>query len=214
MKVISFSLWGDKPMYMHGAIMNIQLAKEYYPGWECWFHVDETFSKDFQHKLTLEGGRVVRIGTSLGAYHGMFWRFTPNDDPEVEIFVSRDCDSRISPREVAAVNEWIASDKKFHTMHDHYHHRSVPVLGGMWGAKRGCISDMEGKILAWRNYTRKGIDQDFLRDIIWPTVKSRSLNHSSIPNRWAESVPFPEHEKTFVEYVGQAFNEKDESFIP
>jgi len=32
-KIISFSLWGDKPMYTIGAIKNAKLAEEIYPGW-------------------------------------------------------------------------------------------------------------------------------------------------------------------------------------
>lgn len=214
MKVVSFSLWGNNPMYMKGAIENIKLAKIYYPEWVCRFHLDNTASESNIDILRDMDTEVIRIGQSKGPYHGMFWRFYPSDDPYVEAFISRDCDSRISPREVAAVDEWIKSDKDFHTMHDHFYHRSVPVLGGMWGAKRGCISRMQEEILAWGNYTRKGIDQDFLRDRIWPLVKAKSMNHSSINNRWGESIPFPPHDKTFVEYVGQAFDENGKSFIP
>jgi len=44
----------------------------------------------------------------------MFWRFWAADDPEVGIMLSRDCDSRISDREIAAINEWLESDKDFH----------------------------------------------------------------------------------------------------
>ena len=39
MKVISFSLWGDNPIYTVGAIRNAELAETIYPGWECWFFV-------------------------------------------------------------------------------------------------------------------------------------------------------------------------------
>jgi hypothetical protein len=38
-KVISFSLWGDNPTYTIGAIKNAELAKEYYPDFECWFYI-------------------------------------------------------------------------------------------------------------------------------------------------------------------------------
>ncbi|KAK8405419.1 hypothetical protein O3P69_001755 [Scylla paramamosain] len=45
-----------------------------------------------------------------------------------------DVDSRVSQREVAAVEEWLASRKMFHVMRDHPSH-NVPVLGGMWDAR-------------------------------------------------------------------------------
>ena len=33
--------------------------------------------------------------------------------------VSRDLDSRVSPREVEAVREWLATSRTFHIMRDH-----------------------------------------------------------------------------------------------
>ncbi len=54
---------------------------------------------------------------------------------QVETFLSRDLDSRINPREVAAVEEFLASDKaKVHVMRDHPAHVAF-MMGGMWGAK-------------------------------------------------------------------------------
>lgn len=221
MKIISFSLWGDKPLYNVGAIENIKLAKEYCPDWKCRFYVDNTVYTDTLNKIENNGAEVVVVQKPLGGnadfekpYRGMFWRFLPADDKDVEAFVSRDCDSRISPRELSAVGEWMDSDKCFHTMHDHRYHMCVPILGGMWGAKRGCIDGMADKIIAWNDFSKKGVDQDFLGKIIWPLVKDKSINHSSLPNKWAVSSPFPAHKKTFVEYVGQAFNDNGESFIP
>jgi hypothetical protein len=54
-------------------------------------------------------------------------------DPEVELFVSRDLDSRFSAREEAAVAEWVESVRALHAMGDHPWH-PVPMLGGGWGA--------------------------------------------------------------------------------
>ena len=48
--------------------------------------------------------------------------------------MSRDLDSRIIPREISAVKEWIRSERVFHTMRDHPLH-NFPVLGGLWGLK-------------------------------------------------------------------------------
>jgi hypothetical protein len=38
-RVLSFSLWGDKPIYNIGAIKNAYLAKHFYPDFECWYYV-------------------------------------------------------------------------------------------------------------------------------------------------------------------------------
>jgi hypothetical protein len=38
-RVLTFSLWGDKPFYNVGAIKNAHLAQHFYPNFECWFYV-------------------------------------------------------------------------------------------------------------------------------------------------------------------------------
>ena len=127
MKIISFSLWGNLPMYTKGAIVNIELAKEIYPGWTCRFYVNSTVEESVINEIEGKGGQIVRITDNRGAFWGMFWRFLANDDPDMEMFISRDCDSRLNYRERVAVEEWEKSDKCLHIMHDHYAHRSVPI---------------------------------------------------------------------------------------
>ncbi len=53
---------------------------------------------------------------------------------QVDTFFSRDLDSRINHREVAAVREFLSSDKSVHVMRDHPAHVAY-MMGGMWGAK-------------------------------------------------------------------------------
>ena len=38
MKLITFSLWGQDPKYLVGAIRNAELASEIYPDWICRFY--------------------------------------------------------------------------------------------------------------------------------------------------------------------------------
>ena len=57
---------------------------------------------------------------------GQLWRFVPIFDPLVSEFHSRDLDSIVSQREVAAVNDWLAAENKtFHIMRDHKQHGSA-----------------------------------------------------------------------------------------
>ena len=64
------------------------------------------------------------------------------DDPTVEFALVRDVDSRPTVRELLAVNEWVSSGLKFHTIRDHLQHR-VPVMGGMFGMRRGLFDGGE-----------------------------------------------------------------------
>ena len=53
---------------------------------------------------------------------------------QVDLYVSRDLDSRSNERELAAVQEWLDSSKEFHFMRDHPQHKTT-ILGGLWGCK-------------------------------------------------------------------------------
>ena len=60
--------------------------------------------------------------TDIAKVFAMIWRFFPTLDPQVDMYMVRDLDSRISEREVAAVTEWIQSGKSVHSMRDHPDH--------------------------------------------------------------------------------------------
>ena len=90
---------------------------------------------------------------------------------QVDIYISRDLDSRINSREAAAVEEWLKSDRDFHFMRDHPLHGTT-ILGGAWGTKlyspmvrreweRTWALGMEDPIL-WANRSANGPDQEFL----------------------------------------------------
>lgn len=133
-KVVSFSLWGDLEHYTIGAIENAKsIGREFYSGWESWFYTHSSVSQGIQEKIKDAGGKIIPSESSKD-FSMLFERFKPMCDPDVSIFVSRDCDSRISDKEYQAVLEWENSDFQFHAMRDHFHHH-LYVMGGLWGAK-------------------------------------------------------------------------------
>lgn len=208
--IIAYSLWGDNPMYWVGALKNIQQAKEYFPNWICRFYIDDSSIPELIETIKGENVEVVLV-KSKDSFHGMFWRFWAVEDPEVDIFLSRDCDSRFSDRELAAINEWLASDKDFHIMRDHPYH-TVPILGGMWGCRNGILKNVNFSetIEKWNQFGRKGIDQDFLGQVIYPFVKDKSLEHSEFNLNFGNLTrPFPTKRINY-EYVGDIFDENDE----
>jgi len=216
-KIISFSLWGNIPMHCGGAVENIKLAKEFYPDWVCRFYIDDTVEKSVVENILKEGGEISMVKEKLGSFSGMFWRFFANDDPEVERFLSRDCDSRLSIREKVAVEEWIASGKILHTMHDHYFHNGVPIMGGMWGAKTGAIKNIRGMIMGWPMHDKKGCDQQFLKYIIWPLLKDNVLRHDNgYQMQYGPANRFPKHPpvKFGGTFIGEIFDENNVSMNP
>lgn len=133
----------------------------------------------------------------------MFWRFRAALDETATRFIIRDADARLSPRDAAAVQEWVASGRLFHTMHDHPEH-GVPILGGMWGAVSGFLP---------RNLLQDWIDsgandQGWLESVVWPLVRSETLDHSSfLCHRFgaAEWRGFPTQRAGVHDFVGNIF---------
>ena len=191
MNYISFSLWGDKPLYNVGAIRNSELIKTIYPNWKMVLYYDSTTPLDTIDQLIKNDVLCIDM-TDVNIY-GMFWRFLACDLGDAEYVCFRDCDSRISEREYLAVKEWIDSGKTLHVMRDHPAHR-IPygndrpgLLGGMWGidSKKIQITDMVINYNANRKLSY-GSDQTFLRDI-YKTFEKDRFTH----DEFTEKLPFP-----------------------
>lgn len=178
-KVISFSLWGNNPLYTVGAIKNADLAPQIYPGWICRFYTDATVPSEVIKNLARRDYvEIVSMKKSSDDFSGSFWRFLAINDPEVEITIIRDADYRLNWREKAAVDEWLASGLPFHIMRDRPWHKDE-IMAGMWGVK----GNIEIKV-AIANYLKKhskelvkGIDKKFLAEVIYPLAKYQSLVH-------------------------------------
>jgi hypothetical protein len=211
-KVISFSLWGNDPKYCQGAIENARLAGEVYPGWECHFHVDSQVPNYVHHALgEFDYVRVFhRIDPddgkmAIGDWRGMFWRFEML--PEIDVLIVRDCDSRLSAREAAAVDEWLASTAGFHIMRDHPYH-ATQILGGMWGMKKGAVPEFFDLMLAWNQEDRWQTDQDFLKAEIYPRVVNNSMVHDEFFSLEPQAKSFPTI-RNGTEFVGAIYDENN-----
>lgn len=204
-KIIAFSLWGNDPKYTIGAIRNAELANKLFPEWRCHFYVGEDVSEEIKSELLNLNSLIIEMGGS--GWNGMFWRFFAADSND--IMISRDTDSRLGLREKAAVEEWLKSDKDFHIMRDHPYH-AIEILGGMWGARNGILKGIKGMIANYDkgDYDNKHqVDQNFLREIVYPLVKNNSFVH----DEFFDKSPFPANApaRTELNFVGNAFTEND-----
>jgi hypothetical protein len=208
MNYLSFSLWGDKPIYNVGAIRNAELWKTIYSDWLMVVYYDKSVPVDTINKLNdLD---VITIDVTDKNLYGMFWRFLAVDLPESEYCVFRDTDSRITIREKMAVDEWIESNLSIHVMRDHpahgipYGNDRLGILGGMWGIKSKVIPLVEmienfttGKNLSY------GSDQTFLA-----TIYSRFENDRKTHDNFFEKKPFP-IVREYGRFVGDRIDEND-----
>jgi hypothetical protein len=212
--------------YFEGALQNIKGAKLYYPDWIVRIYVFG-LHKRFE-ALLLEGSNNVELvrcsNTSplaASSSRKMIARFLSYDDPETLYLISRDVDSRFSPRELFAVNEWISSGAPFHVMRDHKEH-GVPILGGMFGMRRGALAgkatsmtDLVSSAFAQEPNgitSMRGEDQSFLAKHIWPLVSSETVTHDVSEKRCREysthiclDYPMGEADGKHHIFVGQDF---------
>ena len=205
-KIISFSLWGDNPKYTVGAIKNAELIDTIYPGWIGRFYCGKSVPIDIIEILkTYTNVEVIEMEEN-GDWSGMFWRFYACEDSDV--MISRDTDSRLNLREKNAVDEWLNSDKDFHIMRDHPYH-NVLILGGMWGVRNGILKNIVDLI---KNYNKGDfwqVDQNFLREQIYPIVVNTSFVHDSYHNinSWSKNFSI---ERIDQEFVGDVFDEHNQ----
>jgi hypothetical protein len=205
-KVISFSLWGDNPKYTIGAIKNAELIDTIYPGWIGRFYCGKSVPIDIIEILkTYTNVEVIEMEEN-GDWSGMFWRFYACEDSDV--MISRDTDSRLNLREKNAVDEWLNSDKDFHIMRDHPYHNAL-ILGGMWGVRNGILKNIVDLI---KNYNKGDfwqVDQNFLREKIYPIVVNTSFVHDSYHNinSWSKNFSI---ERIDQEFVGDVFDEHNQ----
>jgi protein O-GlcNAc transferase len=207
-KIISFSLWGDNPKYVVGAIRNAELAEKLYPDWKCRFYVGQHTGCPSELQFLCQKSNVeyVKMPEGMEGWKGMYARFLPASEDDVDVFISRDCDSRLSAREASAVQEWLWSNKLVHSMADHpfHFHPKAALMGGMFGMKRHACPQMKTLIEqfmarypdAWQ------CDQDFLRDCVFPLVAHKVYPSSDI-HSMCMSIPLPRLNGAFVgEIIG------------
>jgi len=223
--LICFSLWGQHQIYWTGALENIKLAKKYFPEFICRFYIDQECSINLINTLKSDNVEIVLVGPDK-KYEGMYWRFEGSTEEDVDIFLSRDCDSRLSERERFAIDEWILSDKDFHIMRDHPYH-TVAILGGMWGSRNGIMNKIKlNKLINdWRTYRSSmisnikghrdisinsyGDDQEFLAQVIYPIIKDNSMEHSEFGLNFGGDIRKFPTERIDYEFVGDVFDENN-----
>lgn len=206
LKLVSFSLYGNERKYNWGAIVNALEMPKIYPGWTMRVYCADDVDANELQRL---GCQIERMGVSHDQ-SGMLWRFLPLWEEGVERVIFRDADSIINPKEAAAVEAWIQSGKTAHMMHDHPHHCSMPVMGGMWGCRGNMVPHMTAEWMRWMSSMKRRVaDMSILSTYIYPHIKDSVMRHSSQPLQWPYE-PFPPFKDKFDGFIGQQHDNSPE----
>lgn len=210
MKLITYALWGKNPKYNIGAIKNAELCLQFYSDWTCRFYCAKDVPKETIDKLSIFKNTQIIITDEESNWKYSVNRFLPMSEIGVERFISRDTDSRITKREVEAVEEWVKSNKLCHIMRDHPYHGGFPMLAGMFGMKGGVIKNVKALLNLVKEVPEQyHYDQIFLQNYIWPFIENNAIIH----DEFFTNNPFPS-KRTNLEYIGQPYDENDIPCFP
>jgi hypothetical protein len=214
MRVISFSVFGTDRTYSAGAVENALLAPTVYPGWTCNFYVGRRVDRrDTDRLRAMPHVEVIDMAEpDPGDWSGLFWRYLPVKDPGIEVHLFRDADARLTAREAAAVDEWLASGRRFHIMRDHPAHW-IEILAGMWGCTRAGAAQVRELLPDPLWNSQPYVDQWWLRDVVYPVARRSVLVHDPVGRiEGEEHHPFPTERDPA--WLAQGFNADGSLRIP
>lgn len=215
MNVISFSLWGDDPLYNIGAIKNADLASKIYPGWMCYYYCNKCVPQKTIDQLKKRNNTKIIWHDELGNTNSAVNRFFAINLPETKRIIFRDTDSRLSEREKIAVNHWIEQDTDIHLMRDHPSHGWF-VQAGMFGLKPDKFKNIDNIINFFSFTNTKGEDQNFMSAYLKNKIIKEGCSYTE-HDPFYSKIPFPAGAKRGthnggVFFIGQrieVLNEED-----
>lgn len=220
MNVFSFCLYGPyNARYYPGMIENIQLIQRHFPEWFVFVYVGSDVPPEMVSMLQ-SAPRVVLRFTGKTGIENMIERFYAIDEPDVDLMVVRDADSRVHSRDRWAIHDFLASPQfVLHTIRDHKEH-SASIMGGLWAIRKSSGIDMHAEYEAYKlNPEDRGIalDQNFLSCRIYPKLRDRILVHlgrgTSTPRETIRGFPTPWTERLYCGQIERpGFVEGDRPF--
>lgn len=193
----SFCLYGPETQkYYRGLLENIFLAGKYFPTWKVYVYYAPDVTEGMVNHLSVCTSVILRP-TGVYGEPNMIHRFYAIDEPDVDLMMVRDADSRIHWKDRWAIREFLSHPEFVaHTIRDNVQH-TADMMGGLWGLRKSsglCLRDeyaayTGNPVLGHRN----GHDQNFLSDMIYPKVLPKLLVHYSNKRakRGEHAVEFP-----------------------
>lgn len=178
-KVIAYSLFGTSQRYTINMIINVELAKQFYPDWKVWIYYDDTVAHQYINKLKTYDN-VFLIKQPKEKWKRLMWRFYAYDHPDVECVVFRDADSYLSQREKDAVEQWLSTGKSIHIMREVHPGHNSKIMAGMWGLRKtNKIKNLTQLCISYNGADAYYMDQAFLNSTLYPLFLNDMVVHDS-----------------------------------
>jgi hypothetical protein len=199
----SFCLFGvTSGIYHRGFLENVDMIKRHFPGWVIYAYLGADTEPGFRNYLLRDP--VIRVrDTGILGFKNTVHRFYAIDEPDVDVCMFRDADSRVHWKDRWAIREFMRSSQGAHIIRDHVHHTAM-IAAGMWGLRRdvlGCsmrmLFDEWTPVFAGNGSPHDvegvGIDQNFLVRCVYNRIRDNFLLHYSNDTKfeWERGVEFP-----------------------
>ena len=202
--LISFSLYGTDPKYLGAALQIVSDTKKIFPGYVPRFYVSQEIEEGLITNLKEAGSEIVRKERK-DAFDGTFWRFLAASDPEAEVVLVRDVDTRFGLRDKQSNDAWLSSGKDYHIVRDQRYHQ-YEMMAGLWACRGEKIPHIEHLVSNWKHKSFFWNDQVFLALKVYPWIRNFSYIQSDIcvfRNEKAHPCPpFTGVEDVFIAHMG------------
>lgn len=206
----SFCLYGpEDPYYYRGMLENLELIQKHFPGWKTYIYLGTDVSESVRERLAAYPFVVLRE-TGITGPKTMVHRFFAIDEPEVDLMLVRDADSRVHWKDRWAIREFVRHSQYVgHSIRDNVVHR-IELCGGLWGMRK--IPEVSIRALHDQYAANEaadpgrprlnGYDQDFLKLYVYPLLVPRGLlihysNNCLLIGERGVEFPFAWNNETF-----------------
>jgi len=224
------SLYGKDPIYSWGAIRNAQLVRIFFPDWKLRIYTLDPSLTDRPElivpariltKLRQLGVELALVKNIPAQIPPKFWRYMVCDDADVEYFLVRDVNGRLSGRDTAAVGGWLTRSVDdpslaLHCIRDHPKHNKTAIVDGIWGGRTTAIRKSLGESITsllrkyFKSHSGTTVDNGFLSNVLYSALKSVTFCHDSASCEVRPNTEYFARPRQGLEYVGEKYDEHHE----
>ena len=195
-KLVSFCIWGNSDLYNLGLLENAIQMPNVFPGWIMHVSYTPTANQKIMNEIAKFPWVEMEIFQEPNHSKNTMHRFLAGMNPNNNVVIFRDADSRLLKRDYMAVMDWLNNtDKKVHLMRDHPANK-FRIMAGLWGVRDGIIAKPE-IVQKFYDYYKNPefekwtIDQVYLQKYIYPLIEHTTCIHASFNNFEPWAKPFP-----------------------
>jgi hypothetical protein len=223
--IISFCLYGNSDRYYLPLLSNLSYIKNYHSDkFKAVINLSEDYSNSKIKELKKFDCEIIMFKNDLSATEKRLFRLNPALLNLGAACFVRDSDSEFGKKDIALINDFMASSSQYQIIRDHPNHQ-MPILAGLWGIKRSSyMSIREIWSLAQRHRLFRTdayrSDEIILADVFYPRTIKKTLVYSDfniyfneVKKRVSVNSIYSDKEINFLGRISPEHNSEDKNSI-